>query len=49
MAAVFQWAQRYGTSPGTLTALGVSGNLFNFKNADDATPGNYTSYPITAG
>jgi hypothetical protein len=33
----------------TVTDLGVSGNLFNFKNADNATPGDYTTYPITAG
>lgn len=49
MAATFQWAQTYGTSPGTATDIGESGNLFNFKDADDATPSNYTSNPITAG
>ncbi len=49
MAATFQWAQQYGTDPGSESVLGVSGNLFNFKNADDATAANYTSYPITAG
>lgn len=47
-AETFNWAQTYGTSPGTRVDLGASGNLFNFKNADDATPGNYTSNPITA-
>jgi hypothetical protein len=48
MAETFNWAQTYGTAPGTTVDLGESGNLFNFKDADDATPGNYTSYPITA-
>ena len=49
MAATFNWAQTYGTAPGSATDLGSSGNLFNFKNADDATAANYSSYPITAG
>lgn len=49
MAADFKWAQTYGSSPGTVSELGVSGNLFNFKRADDATASNYTSYPISAG
>lgn len=49
MAATFNWAQTYGTSPGTTTDLGSSGNLFNFKTNDDATPANYSSNPITAG
>jgi len=49
MAATFNWAQTYGSAPGTTTALGVSGNLFNFKRADDATAANYSSYPISAG
>lgn len=48
MAETFNWAQTYGTSPGTATDLGASGNLFNFKNADDATAANYSSNPITA-
>ena len=48
MAATFKWAQTYGTSPGTATDLGSSGNLFNFKNVDDATAANYTTNPITA-
>lgn len=48
MAATFNWAQTYGTSPGTATDLGSSGNLFNFKDADDATAANYSSNPITA-
>lgn len=48
MAATFTWSQSYGAGP-TVTDLGVSGNLFNYKNADDATPANYTTYPITAG
>ncbi len=49
MAATFAWAQTYGASPGTTTDLGTSGNLFNFKTADDATAANYSSNPITAG
>lgn len=48
MAATFNWAQTYGASPGTDTDLGASGNLFNFKDADDATAANYSSNPITA-
>ncbi len=50
MAATFNWAQTYGSSGGpTTTDLGSSGNLFNFKNADDATASNYASYPVTPG
>ena len=49
MAATFNWAQTYGSWPGTATDLGSSGNLFNFKTADDATAANYSSNPITAG
>jgi len=49
MAATYNWNQNYGTSPGTPTDLGESGNLFNFKSADDATAANYTSNPIVAG
>jgi hypothetical protein len=49
MAATFNWAQTHGASPGTAVDLGASGNLFNFKDADDATAANYSTYPITAG
>lgn len=50
MAATYQWAGTYGTSPGTDLDLGTSGNLFNFKTLDSLTgAGDYTSYPITAG
>jgi hypothetical protein len=50
MAASWQWAGTYGTSPGTSTDLGTSGNLFNFKTLDSLTGAvDYTSYPITAG
>jgi hypothetical protein len=49
MAATFNWNQTYGTSPGTAVDLGSTGNLFNFKNYDDADPTNYTTYPVTAG
>lgn len=49
MAATFAWTQRNGTAPGTLTSLGISGNLFNYKRADNATAANYSSNPITAG
>ena len=48
MAESYKWAQTYGASPGTTTDLGESGNLFNFKDADDATAANYTDHPITA-
>lgn len=48
MAATFNWAQSYGATP-TVTDLGASGNLFNFKNIDDATPANYSSNPVIAG
>jgi len=46
--ATFKWAQSYGPGP-TNADLGTMGNLMNWKRADDATPGNYTSYPVTAG
>ena len=49
MAATYNWAQRYGAPAGTESDLGSSGNLFNFKNIDDATAANYSSNPITAG
>ncbi len=49
MAATFNWAQTHGAAPGTAVDLGSSGNLFNFKDADDATAANYSSNPITAG
>ncbi len=49
MAATFAWTQRYGAPAGTESSLGISGNLFNFKRADDATAANYSSNPITAG
>jgi hypothetical protein len=49
MAATFNWAQTHGASPGTAVDLGASGNLFNFKDIDDATAANYSTYPITAG
>lgn len=48
MAATFVWAQSNGAGE-TSTDLGASGNLFNFKTNDDATAGNYSSNPITAG
>lgn len=48
MAATFNWAQSNGAGA-TSTDLGSSGNLFNFKTNDDATAGNYSSNPITAG
>jgi len=50
MSATWNWSGTYGTSPGTTTDLGVSGNLFNFKSVDSLTSAaDYTSYPITAG
>jgi hypothetical protein len=48
MAASFSWAQSNGAG-GTVTILGSSGNLVNFKSGDDATAGDYASLPITAG
>lgn len=48
MAATFNWAQSVTVSE-TSSDLGSSGNLFNFKTNDDATAGNYSSNPITAG
>ena len=51
MAATFQFSQTYGASPGTVGDIGdgTGGNYWNFKNADDATPANYSTYPIPAG
>lgn len=46
---IVAWAQTYGSAPGTVSELGISGNLFNFKRADDATAANYSSNPISAG
>ena len=48
MAATFNWAQKNG-SGGTLTVLGASGNLFDFKSIDTAGIGDYASNPVTAG
>lgn len=48
MAATFTWSQSNGAGE-TVTDLGSSGNLFNFKSSDDATAANYSSNPITAG
>ena len=49
MAATFNWAQTHGASGSEATVdLGASGNLFNFKDIDDATAANYSSNPITA-
>ena len=50
MTAVFQFSQTYGTTPGTAVDIGDGGggNYWNYKNADDATPANYSTYPITA-
>lgn len=48
MAATFEWAQSNGAGE-TVTVLGSSGNLFNFKTNDTATAADYSSNPITAG
>lgn len=48
MAATFAWTQSNGAGE-TVTELGTSGNLFNFKNNDTAVAADYTSNPITAG
>lgn len=47
MAETYQWAQSHGVGP-TVIDLGEDGNLFNFKDIDDATAANYSSNPITA-
>lgn len=50
MAATYNWAQTYGDSGAPTTSdLGESGNLWNYKDADDATAANYSSNPIVAG
>ena len=48
MAATFNWAKRYGATPGTDGDLGASGNLFNFMDEDSNTVANYSTKPITA-
>lgn len=47
MAEVFNWAQSNGVGE-TPTDLGETGNLFNFKDIDDAVAANYSSNPIIA-
>jgi len=50
MAATFSWAQDNGVASAKVTtALGISGNLFNYKRIDDATAANYSSNPVPAG
>lgn len=48
MAASFEWAQTFSAAATTVD-IGVSGNIANFKNIDDATPADYAANPITAG
>lgn len=48
MAATFSWAQSNGAGQ-TVTDLGASGNLFNFKSNDSATAADYSLNPISAG
>lgn len=48
MSATFNWAIRNGAG-GVSTDLGSSGNLANYKSADDATAADYTSFPIIRG
>ena len=50
MASTFQFSQSYGAGP-TVADIGdgSGGNYWNYKNVDDATPANYSSYPIQAG
>ena len=48
MAATFAWAQSFGAGP-TVTSLGLSGNLFNYKRVDNATAANYSTNPVPAG
>lgn len=47
MAETFNWAQSHGATP-TVVDLGETGNLFNFKDIDDATAANYSTNQITA-
>jgi len=50
MAATFSWTQDNGVASAKVTtALGISGNLFNYKRIDDATAANYSSNPVPAG
>lgn len=49
MAATFSWAQNNGAPAGTVTILGASGNLADFKEIDDATVSDYAAFPIVAG
>jgi len=48
MAATFGWTQANGAGQ-TLTDLGISGNLFNFKKNDSASAADYADNPIDAG
>ncbi len=48
MAAGFNWSMRNGPT-GVVTDLGASGNLWDWKNSDDSTLADYSTFPITAG
>jgi len=46
MPASFTFAQTTGAGSGTRADIGATGNVFNFKDVDDATPANYATNPI---
>ena len=48
MAAVFTWRIKNGAGA-TITSLGTSGNLQNFKSADTSGIADYAANPVTAG
>lgn len=49
MAETFAWSQTIGTTGSPDVAdIGTSGNLFNFMDSISRTPGDYSTYPITA-
>jgi len=49
MAATFKFARTYGNAPGTVSSLGVSGNLANFGRHTVAAASAYAAAPIPAG
>ncbi len=48
MAASFEWTVRNGAG-GTVTQLGTSGNLQDYKSVDSAGIADYVANPVTAG
>lgn len=50
MAASFSWAQSNGAAASpTVTLLGSSGNLVDFKSIDGVGIVNYSNFPVAAG